>query len=112
MSGKAPKRKGDRAELEVCRLLGGERSYWQPDQRGDVVNVPYLGAVEVKRRKDGFKQLYEWIKPVDALAIRADYKDWLVVLPIEDLRLLLKELDGLKATNRALTLLTEKGRDV
>ncbi len=108
---KSPKRKGDRGEREICELLGGERSYWQPDKRGDVVDVPYIGCVEVKRRKDGFKQIYQWIQDVDAVAIRADRRDWLVVLPAEDLRQLCRELDALKEVNKSLTLLYKEAFD-
>jgi hypothetical protein len=93
--GKAPKRKGDKAELEIAAMFGGERSFWQPDERGDVVAIPYLGRAEVKRRKD-FKTLYGWLAPVDALFMRGDRKDWLVLMRAEDLKKLLEELDELK----------------
>lgn len=63
---------------------------------GDVTNVPYIGTVEVKRRRDGFKQLYGWLANNDALAVRADHKEWLVILRAKDVKLLCEELDELK----------------
>ncbi|NPV80719.1 MAG: hypothetical protein HPY52_10665 [Firmicutes bacterium] len=88
MPGKAPRRKGFGAERELARLLGGSRVPLSGaaggDYAGDVV-VPGLGTGEVKRRRDGFKQLYQWLEGRDWLAIRADYKGWLIVLPIEKL---------------------------
>jgi hypothetical protein len=45
---------------------------------------------ECKVRKDGFKLLYGWLEGKDALALKADRQDWLVVLPLD---LLLKLLE-------------------
>lgn len=65
---------------------------------GDVI-VPGLGKGEVKRRKGGFKQLYDWLEGRDFLAIRADYKDWLIVVPLaKALELLGREGDRVGAT--------------
>jgi hypothetical protein len=99
--GKAPKRKGDEAEREIVRMFpGAERTYWQPDNtggkaRGDVLNVPYLGRVEVKRRKE-LKTIYNWLADNGGLFMRGDKKPWLVVIPAEDLKLILEEMDELK----------------
>ena len=49
---------------------------------GDVL-VPRLGRVEVKARHDGFKQLYGWLDGADALALKADRRPWLLVLPLD-----------------------------
>lgn len=98
--GLSPKRKGDNGEREFCRLMGGERSFWQPnggEERADVINVPYLGAGEVKRRKDGFRQLYAWLQGRDFVAVRADRKEWLVVMRAADVKLLCEQMDELKA---------------
>jgi hypothetical protein len=71
-------------EREFAKLVGGERvplsgaaggSY-----TGDVVADGVL--FECKARKDGFKQIYQWLEGVDAVALRADRKGWLVVLPL------------------------------
>lgn len=93
MPGKAPRRKGDNAERELARLLGGQRVPLSGaaggDYAGDVV-VPGLGRGEVKRRRDGFKQLYAWLEGRDFLALRADRREWLIVLPVKKALQLLK----------------------
>lgn len=97
--GKSPKKKGDAFERSVIKLLGGERTFWQPergDKRGDIYTVPYLGQGECKIRKAGFKQIYDWLANNDFLAIRADRKPALVIIRAEDLKLLLDEMDELK----------------
>jgi len=38
--------------------------------------------VEVKRRKDGFRQLYGWLQDADFLFIRADRKDYIVAMSL------------------------------
>lgn len=50
--------------------------------------IPALGVVwrtEVKRRKDSWRELYAWLEREgrDMLALRADRKQWLVVLTYE-----------------------------
>jgi Holliday junction resolvase len=91
--GKAQREKGNRAEREFARLIGGERvplsgaaggSY-----TGDVIGLGLKW--ECKVRGNGFKQLYGWLKGKDALAIKADRKGWLAVMPIE---VLLELLNG------------------
>ncbi|HHV61126.1 MAG TPA: hypothetical protein GXX51_00570 [Firmicutes bacterium] len=93
MGGRAPKRKGSNGERELVRLLGGQRVPLSGaaggDYAGDVV-VPGLGRGEVKRRRDGFRQIYGWLEGRDFLALRADRRDWLIVLPIERVLQLLK----------------------
>lgn len=79
------KRKGAKGELEFSKLIGGKKTPLSGalggDLRGDVRG---LGLIwEVKRREDGFKQLYGWLENRDALALRADRKKWLVVLPLD-----------------------------
>jgi len=85
--GRSERRKGVEAEREFAKLIGGERvplsgaaggSY-----TGDVIGLGLRW--ECKRRRDGFKQLYDWLDGADALAVRADRKPWLVVMPLETL---------------------------
>ena len=38
---------------------------------------------ECKSRKKAWGTLYDWLEPVDALAIKADRKKWLVVIPLD-----------------------------
>lgn len=96
--GKAPRRKGTRAERELARLLGGERvplsgsaggSY-----SGDVVALDLRW--EVKVRRDGFRQLYRWLDGRDAVALKADRRPWLVVLPLTKLMQLLQRDGGVE----------------
>ncbi len=37
---------------------------------------------ECKSRADGFRQLYAWLDGADALALKADRRDWIVALPL------------------------------
>lgn len=43
--------------------------------------------IEVKRRKDGFKELYKFLEQdgSDMVFARADRKGWLVIMPVEQL---------------------------
>lgn len=101
MSGLRSRRKGLEGEREFVNTYGGERVPLSGAQggsfTGDVVNVPYIGKGEIKRRARGFQSLYNWLADNDFLAVRADRKKWLVVMPMDDLKLLLDEMDELKA---------------
>lgn len=92
MPGKAPRRKGDSGERELARLLGGRRIPLSGAAGGVFagdVEVPGLGRGEVKRRRDGFKELYKWLENRDFLALRADRKGWLIVMGLDEARDLL-----------------------
>jgi len=97
MPGKAPRRKGNNAERELARLLGGVRVPLSGaaggEYAGDVM-VPGLGRGEVKRRRDGFKQLYTWLEGRDWLAVRADRRAWLLILPLYTVKKLLERGEG------------------
>jgi hypothetical protein len=91
--GRAPRRKGDRIERQLVRLLqdhaiaaeriplsGSVGGSW----RGDL-NIPLLGRdlrAEVKARGTGFSQLYKWIAGFDLLIIRRDRSEPLVIAPM------------------------------
>ncbi|WP_370941224.1 hypothetical protein [Bacillus sp. RCC_6_1] len=49
----------------------------------------------MKARKEGFKTLYNWLEDEcgqpDALAIKADRKPWLVVMPLDTFLKMVKE---------------------
>lgn len=85
--GRSERRKGVEAEREFARLIGGERVPLSGAAggryAGDVIGLGLRW--ECKRRRDGFKQLYDWLDGADALAVRADRKPWLVVMPLETL---------------------------
>lgn len=95
MSGLRSKRKGSRAELDFAKRIGGEKVPLSGAAGGSFVgDVVGMGMVwECKVRKDGFKQLYSWMDGKDALAIKADRKEWMVVLPLWKLQELLEEKD-------------------
>jgi len=84
--------KGKRREREVARLLGGRRvplSGAAEGFPGDVV-LPCGWRGGGEARRGGFKQLYRWLEKADALAIRADRRPWLLVLPLERAAALLR----------------------
>ncbi|EGL82083.1 hypothetical protein CathTA2_2446 [Caldalkalibacillus thermarum TA2.A1] len=92
MSGRRSKRKGSSAEREFAKLIGGTRIPLSGSQRGFKGDVKGLGLTwECKRYRDGFRRLYAWLEgeDIDALAIRADRKPWLVVMEVDTLLKLL-----------------------
>ena len=98
--GRRPYRKGARAERELARLLGGKR---QP--LSGAVGGRYAGdgvamglRWEVKVAADGWRRLYRWLEAADALALKADRRPWLVVMPLEAF---LRLLEGVTADDAA-----------
>lgn len=99
--GRSQKLKGNRRELEFAKIIGGQRiplsGAAKHAGRAHTGDVTGLGLrFECKARKDGFKTIYRWLEEdgIDALALKADRKDWLVVVPIERfLQLIGKDLD-------------------
>lgn len=88
--GRSQKQKGSRREREFAKQIGGQRiplsgaaKHAGEAHTGDVEGIGLRW--EVKARKDGFKTLYKWLseEAVDGLALKADRKGWLVVLPLE-----------------------------
>ena len=82
--GRRPYRKAARAERELARLLGGERVPLSGAAGGSYAgNVVAMGLTwQVKVEADGWRRLYRWLDAADALALKADRRPWLVVLPI------------------------------
>jgi hypothetical protein len=88
------KSKGSAAERAFAQAVGGQRVPLSGAARGYPGDVKALGLVwEVKQRRNGggWKQLAEWLKGKDALALHQPYKGWLVVLPLETFLNLLPE---------------------
>jgi Holliday junction resolvase len=88
VGGKKSRDKGQRGEREFAKLIDGHRVPLSGAQEGYANDVIGLGlAWEVKRRKSGFKTLYEWIEDErenpDAIALRTDNKQWLVCMTLE-----------------------------
>ncbi|WP_067936490.1 hypothetical protein [Alicyclobacillus kakegawensis] len=83
--GRAQRDKGARAERQLAKLLGGERVPLSGAAGGSYTgDVMALGLRwEAKVRGDGFKQLYGWLEGRDALAVKADRSEWLVIMPIQ-----------------------------
>ena len=67
--------------FEVARVDAKNNQLGIPDSHDLVVGNK---TVEVKARANGFKQLYDWIDPVDVLVVRADRQSFLVVQRLED----------------------------
>jgi len=101
--GKKSKRKGYRIEHEIEGILresgivakriplsGG--SWIKGDIAMEFLGKGYIG--EVKARKDGFKEIYKWIEDKDFLFLRADRKDFLVVM---DIKTFLEIVNGYKS---------------
>ena len=107
--GKRSKRKGSRRELEFAKLIGGKRIPLSGAVDGYTNDVEGMGLKwEVKARKDGFKQLYKWIEDEreqpDALALKADRKQWLVVLPLDTFK---NYVNGLVFDGEELSIIRE-----
>ena len=108
-------RKGSGGERELVRLLteagiparrvplSGAMS--KTGFGGDVLASVYCGRcthadympgcnpeerIEVKRRAQGWKKIYDWLEANYAVAVRADRSDWLVTLRLSDFVELLK----------------------
>lgn len=97
MSGRRSKRKGSDAEREFAKLIGGRRIPLSGAVDGFKGDVQGLGLTwEVKRRGEGFNRIYGWLEGdgIDALAIRADRKPWLVVMEVDTLLRLLGGDEG------------------
>ncbi len=98
--GARSRRKGADGEREIVALgrqcgLEAERT-WHLAQAADpaerACDVQIAGrAYQVKRSRDGFRQLYRELEHVAGLFVRADGEEWLVVLRAEDLLRLLGE---------------------
>jgi Holliday junction resolvase len=89
--GKMQRDKGARVEREIAKELGGMRvplSGATEFAKGDV--VAHGLTFEVKARANGFKQIYDWLGKNDALIIKADRKEALVVVPISKFKEMLK----------------------
>lgn len=94
--GKSQRDKGARGEREFARLTGGKRVPLSGavDGYGNDVELPNGMLAEVKRRKGGFKQLYDWVldereKP-DIVALRTDGMPWLVTMKLDTFLQLMK----------------------
>ena len=98
--GKPSRDKGMRGEREFKKLVNGERVPLSGAAggryTGDVMMPVGNGKefkVEVKKRASGFAMQYRWLDGNDALAMKADHKDWLICMPLETLLNLIEDID-------------------
>jgi hypothetical protein len=93
MMGKAQRDKGARSERDFAKRIGGQRVPLSGAAggsfTGDVIGQGLTW--ECKVRADGFKLIYGWLEGKDALALKADRKEWLVVIPLDRFLSLLEQ---------------------
>lgn len=92
--GRRSRDKGNRVERAIVRALqnhglAAERVPLSGAAGGSYVGdltVPLLGAdrvVEVKARRDGFRELYGWLEARDLLIVKADRREPLVIVRLD-----------------------------
>ncbi len=90
--GKVSREKGKRGEREVVNLLKAEGHQAQRTAPLQAANGDSSGAdvllddrfkIEVKRRKNGFKSLYDYLDGMDFVFMRADRKKHIVAMSAE-----------------------------
>jgi hypothetical protein len=87
--------KGAALERQFAHAVGGKRVPLSGAVEGYPGDVKALGLVwEVKGRRGGFKLLYDFLKGKDALAVRQDRHEWLVVMPVDTFLNLLNGYDN------------------
>ena len=123
MPGRKSRNKGAAGEREALRLLNlygvhGERNLEQVRTAGHADLDTSIGTVEVKRRANGWKELYRWLEHADLVMLRSDRRPWLVVLPakeylvlVETARIHASAMAALRATRRRVPLETRQEGD-
>lgn len=78
----------NRKESEFAQFLRSERIPLSGASDGSFSdNVQGQGITwEIKARRDGFKMLHGWLENANALALRADKREWLVCVQLVDCR--------------------------
>lgn len=79
MAGHKSRNKGARREYEARDLLPGSTKISRMYKEGPDIHWRDLD-VEVKSRGEGFKELHKWLKNAGMLMLKADRKEWLVVM--------------------------------
>ncbi|ODA18209.1 hypothetical protein A5N86_05970 [Geobacillus thermoleovorans] len=91
MSGRKSKRKGYAGEREIVSLIPGAKrvplSGSMGGEYGNDVILPNGWRAEVKRRKSGMKQAYDWLEQSnpDVVLYRADRKTWIAIMTMDKL---------------------------
>ena len=109
--GRAARDKGSRFERAVVKLLnalgiaaervplsGSAGGSFSGDIKAELFGKPFV--IEAKARGAGFKQLYDWLEGRDALVLRADRKEALVVLKMSEAERIVRQYE--EATERLL----------
>ena len=61
-------------------------------QPGPDLQMPDGRFVEIKRRKNGWKQIYSWLSDdAQLVAMRADRKEWLIAMTLDTFLDILEE---------------------
>jgi hypothetical protein len=88
IGGRASRDKGNRAEREMVRLLRAvgfsAKKVSRAGYAGSDLSIRLLGRnrrAEVKARRAGFKQFYNWLSDRDLLIVRADHREPLIITP-------------------------------
>jgi hypothetical protein len=87
--------KGARGEREIVNILIGEGykakrtaplQTYQKNDAPDILVETEKGnvSIEVKLRANGFKQIYQWLANNNALIIKSDRKEPLIIQPLKD----------------------------
>ncbi|BBW99032.1 hypothetical protein [Geobacillus subterraneus] len=91
MSGRKSKRKGYAGEREIVSLIPGAKrvplSGSMGGEYGNDIVLPNGWRAEVKRRKSGMKQAYDWLEQSnpDVVLYRADRKTWIAIMTMDKL---------------------------
>jgi len=87
--GKPSRDKGSRREREAAKLLGAIKvsSMYRPGP-----DLDWNGRdVEVKAQANGWIKLHKWLSGAQILMLKADRKEWLVVMEIGTFQDLIEE---------------------
>jgi hypothetical protein len=83
MSGLHSRRKRNRVELAIAELIGARivsRAYQAGHDLEPAIGEDRILRIECKARADGFGTLYRWLQGRDALILKADRQERLVVV--------------------------------
>jgi len=88
VSAKGRRQKGNRFENDVAKALGGKRvplsgaaKHLGKEFAEDVV-LPDGRLIQCKTLRDGWRSFYRWLETASIVAVRANNKEALIVLPL------------------------------
>jgi hypothetical protein len=83
MSGLRSRRKGNRVELAIAKLIGARivsRAYQAGHDLEPALGEDPILRIECKVRADGFRELYSWPNERDVLIVKSDPQEPFVVV--------------------------------